>query len=87
MTDDDDSTGYKLHLTGGLINSMLTLDEHLKLRWLDTRTRHLYVEFQIHTPNTDSVAMVKICMTTECGLLYTISKTGVSITFSNTTRY
>lgn len=73
-------TGYELHLTGGLLNCVSKLDEHLKLDWLDTMTRRLYVEFQIYTPNTDSVTVVKIRMNTDCGLLYEIN-TNVNMIF------
>lgn len=77
-------TGYELHLTGGLLKCISTLDEHIKFNWLDMKTRRLVVEFQIYTPNTDSVTVVKIKMTTSCGLLYKIN-TDVSEMLSKTT--
>jgi len=58
---------------GGFIESKSALDKQLKSGWLDTKTRCLDVEFQMYTPNLDSVTMVEIRMTTECGLIYMIS--------------
>jgi len=87
MTDDNDTAGNELHLTGGLVKSMLMLDEYLKFSWLDSRTRYLHIEFQIYTPHLDSITLVKICVTTNYGLLYTISKTGVSMISNMTPHY
>lgn len=74
-----DDSGYKLNLTGGLVKSKFVADEYLKSKkWLDPRTRRLFVEFQMYTPNTDSVTVVEARMSTECGLYYTISRDEVS---------
>lgn len=75
------SAGYELNLPGGLIESRSTLDKHLKSGWLDSMTRRLYVSFQMYNPNTDSVTVVEIRVTTECGIFYTISA-DVSINYS-----
>jgi hypothetical protein len=68
----DDEAGYELHVTGGLINGKLTIDEHMKQNWLDARVRRFYVRFQIYTPGVDLITVVEIRVKTYCGLMYTI---------------
>jgi hypothetical protein len=79
----DDAAGYHLYLGGGFIKSKTKLDEHLKLKWVDAKTRRLYVDFQMFTPDADLVTVMEIRMTTNCGFLYAIN-TDVSIMFSIT---
>ncbi|VVC36593.1 Polycystin cation channel, PKD1/PKD2 [Cinara cedri] len=69
----NNAEGYGLYLTDRFVESKWTLDEHLGSKWLDTRTRSLSVQFQIYTPNTDTVTVVKIRAKTGCGLLYAIT--------------
>eukprot|EP00102_Acyrthosiphon_pisum_P020398 XP_016657608.1 PREDICTED: polycystic kidney disease and receptor for egg jelly-related protein-like [Acyrthosiphon pisum] len=64
--------GYDLYLTGGLIDEKLTIDEHLKQKWLDEKVRRFYVRFQIYTPDMDLVTLVDIRAMTNCGLMYAI---------------
>ncbi|XP_050063461.1 uncharacterized protein LOC126552720 isoform X6 [Aphis gossypii] len=71
MASDDDS-GYELHVTGGLINGKLTIDEYAKQKWLDARVRRFYVRFQIYTPDVDLITVIEIRVSTGCGLTYTI---------------
>lgn len=66
----DEDAGYELHVTG-------LIDGYLNHRWLDTKTKRFYAVFQIYTPGADSVTMVEIRATTDCGLTYAI-KTDVS---------
>lgn len=82
-SEDDDTSGYELHLIGGLVESKTTLDKHLQLGWLDAKTRRLVVGFQLYTPATDSVTVVRVRMETCCGFLYMIN-TDVSKSFSRT---
>lgn len=69
---DAETTGYELRLSGGPMESRSTLDEHLRSGWLDAGTRRLYVDFQMYTPDTDSVTVVQVLVASECGLLYTV---------------
>lgn len=74
--------GYELHLTGGFVESKSIVDEYLQLGWLDSRTKCFNVEFQMYTPDTDSVTIAKIRVTSEFGIFHAIS-TDVSKFFSN----
>lgn len=69
----DDTADYKLYLTGGLVESKAKLDEHLKMKWVDTKTRRLCVDFQVFTPDAELVTAVEIRMTTDYGLSYVIN--------------
>lgn len=54
-------------------------DEYLiSKKWLDTGTRRLYMELKIYTPNMDSITIVEVRMSTECGFFYTITRDDVS---------
>lgn len=64
--------GYELRLAGGPMESRSTLDEHLRSGWLDAGTRRLYVDFQMYTPDMDSVTVVQVLVASECGLRYTV---------------
>lgn len=70
---DDNLIDYELHLTGGLVESKSTIDQYLKSKWLDAKTRCLHVLFQMYIPDTDMVTVVEIHMTTDSGILYKIS--------------
>lgn len=78
---DDTLAGYELYLTGGLVESKSMIEQYLKSKWLDAKTRRLNMQFQIYTPDTDLVTMVEIRMSTDCGFLYMIS-TAVSIVYT-----
>lgn len=66
-------TEYELRLAGGPMETRSTLDKHLQSGWLDAGTWRLYVDFQTYTPHTDSMTVVQVLVTTECGLRYTVS--------------
>lgn len=70
----DQNMGYELYLTGGFVESKSIIDEYLKLGWLDMKTKYFDVEFQIYTPDTDSVTIAKIRITSEFGIFFVMSK-------------
>lgn len=68
----NDEAGYELYVTGGLIKEKLTIDEHLKQKWLDDKVRRLNARFQVYVPEVDLVTVVEIRAMTNCGLTYLI---------------
>lgn len=71
---DTENSGFILDLTGELPDYKNDLNAHLENGWLDGKTRSLVIEFQTHSPNTDSTTLFKIKFETISGLMFTINK-------------
>lgn len=68
------NSGFILDLIGDQSEYENILNTHLENGWLDNRTTHLVIEFQMYTPIADCITVFKLGFQTTSGTLYTVDK-------------
>lgn len=67
-----EKSGFILDLTNERIQYQKLLNDHLKKKWLDSRTKTLEIQFQVYNSDIDCVTFFRITFKTTSGLLYAV---------------